>query len=221
MRLTRGLLGEGRFEVPYPPGSNATAGTAAETGEWATARLYGRSNPVNVSHMWVKQRARVDPLSEFNDVDRAWRKRYLAESKLTANDGWSAHVQTMKEYEKAQYNWLRRIGRMPMTLFQNTLISSGMMTHGKAIFTRKALCGVAKGLTGLWIVTYLAINNLNSWESRLGVKMYHNRPDMDPESKYYEDQKARFVREKPDDWYNQGFKKSSMFGQKSSQGWVQ
>jgi len=207
----------------YPAGAGIYPGKPTDTGEWATGRLYGRLNPVNVSHMWVKQRARVDPLAEFNDVDRAWRKRYLAEMKLSPNDGWAAHVQTMKEYEKAQFNWLRRIGRMPMNVFQNAfLINQLGLPHGKAMFVRKALCGTGKALLVLWSITYLGMHNLNCWESRFGVKMFQSRPTMDPDSKYYEDQKALFVKEKPDDWYNQGFKKSPVCGnQKSSQGWVE
>jgi len=192
------------------------AGSAQDYGPHATERLYGRQNPVNVSTMWVKQRARVEPMAEFNNIDRAWRKRYLADLKLTPNDGNRAQIQAMPEYQKAQYNWLRQIGRIPMNYFESFLRNGVGMTHGRAQFARKLLCGYAKGMMVAWGIVYLCVNNTNSWESRIGMKFMQSRPPMDPDSKYYEHQKSLFEREKPDDYYNQGFKKSAIYGKQFS-----
>jgi len=202
---------------PFQPAQGGgSSGRAADYGPHQTDRLYGRQNPINVSTMWVKQRARVDPMAEFNDLDRSWRKRYLADLKLTPNDGYRMQVQAMPEYQKANYNWLRQIGRIPFNVFEKMLRNQVGMTHGRAMVARKCVAGLGKGFAVLWTVIYLCVNNNNSWESRFGVKMMQSKPPMDPDSKYYEHQKSLFVREKPDDWYNQGFKKSPIYGKQLS-----
>ena len=52
---------------------SGTTMSSADHGPHAD-HLYGRKNPVNLSGMWVKQRARVDPMGEFNNLDR-WLKK--------------------------------------------------------------------------------------------------------------------------------------------------
>jgi len=177
--------------------------------------LYGRKNPVNLSGMWVKQRARVDPMAEFNNLDRQWRAQHLKDLKLTPNDGWAAHVQTLSAYEKARYNPIRRLGRIPLNMFEKMLIGSGVR-HGRARLVRTLIAGAGKGLIATWAIIYVSFNSVNSWESRLGWKVYQSKPEMDPNSEYYQSQKSMYSGKGKDDWADWGFKKSTMYGQAHS-----
>ena len=59
----------------------------------------------------------------------------MKDLKLTPNDGWAAHVQTLSAFEKARYNPIRRLGRIPLNMFEKMLISSGVR-HGRARLVR-------------------------------------------------------------------------------------
>ena len=51
--------------------SSPTSGKPVDYGPHADpSGQRGRTNPINVAGLWLKQRARVDPMAEFNDLDR-------------------------------------------------------------------------------------------------------------------------------------------------------
>jgi len=173
----------------------------------------GGSTPVNLTHMWRQQRARVDPVAEFNDTDRKWRQQYLADKKLSHNDGNILQVARMPEFLKERYNIFRRIGRFPLDLFENALIKGGVqLPHAMA--ARRSVGVFSKILLGVWILAWnLNDDNYNNWEYRATPKIHKNKPYMDPDSPYYADMKATFVegRSKPEDYYDNGFKKSTLY----------
>ena len=79
------------------------------------------------------------------------------------------------------------------------------------------IAGAGKGLIATWAIIYVSFNSVNSWESRLGWKVYQTRPEMDPDSEYYQSQKSLFTNGKDKaDWADWGFKKSTMYGQAHS-----
>jgi len=174
---------------------------------------YGIKQPVNLTHVWRQQRARVDPVSEFNDLDRNWRKQYLADKKLTLNDGNKLQVMRMPEYQKARYNIFRRIGRFPLDMLENAMIKGGMQLPA-AMMTRRALGSAGKFMIVVWtVVSLFSDENINNWEGRHTAKFHQNKPVMNPDSKYYADMKAKHVdgKQNPDDFYDNGFRASPLY----------
>ena len=78
------------------------------------------------------------------------------------------------------------------------------------------IAGAGKGLIATWAIIYVSFNSVNSWESRLGWKVYQSKPEMDPNSEYYQSQKSMYSGKGKDDWADWGFKKSTMYGQAHS-----
>ena len=173
--------------------------------------LYGRKNPVNLTSVWNKQRARVDPQAEFNNLDRAWRKQYLLDKKLTANDGNWIQVYQMPEYRKARYNILRRIGRFPLDVMENVMMKAGM-SPPTAYTVRRFSGAMAKTMIFCWVIAFNFNNtNINNWESAGGFKVFQDKPWVDPDGKYYESVKEQTKKVNPNDYYDQGFKSSPLF----------
>jgi len=172
----------------------------------------GVKTPFNLSGAWNKERARVDPMAEFNNLDRNWRAQYLKDKVLSPNDGNMMQVMRMPEFQRERYNIFRRMGRTPLNLFEDALIKGAGVKVPLAMGVRRAIGTAGKFFIGLWIIAWnFNDDNLNSWEHRNAATLFASKPYMDPDSKYYDDMKATHDNKAKDDFYDKGFKSSVLY----------
>jgi len=180
-------------------------------GQWADP-AGGVKTPFNMTGAWNKERARVDPFAEFNDIDRNWRAQYLKDRKLTPNDGNIMQVMRMPEFRRERYNIFRRIGRFPLDKLEDVLIKGAGFKLPAAMGTRRAIGSVAKLFVGLWLLSWnLNDDNINNWEHRAAPSLWVAKPYMDSDSKYYDDMKATHDNKAKDDFNDKGFKSSALY----------
>jgi len=174
---------------------------------------YGVKSPVNLASLWKKQRARVEPTAEFNDLDRNWRKQYLMDQKLTHNDGNILQVFRMPEYRRDRYNIFRRIGRFPLDRLEDAMIKGGVKLP-TAMSIRRGIGALGKVMVVVWTVASLfSDENINNWEFRHTARVYKSMYTVNPNRPDYAEWKAKHIdgRKNPDDFYDLGFKESTLY----------
>ena len=86
-----------------------------------SSQNWGKSN-VGLEGYFDRRNARIDPQAEYNDIDRKWRKKYLASQHLSANDN-KIDLYRNADYKKWRYNIFRRIWRAPLDFVEFNVIS--------------------------------------------------------------------------------------------------
>ena len=165
---------------------------------------YGRSS-MDLQGLFGDQRQRVAP-GLFNDMDRAYRAKYLKMHEVTARDQayHFFYLWDNPEFRKARLNPIRRLWQAPGEAFERAL--RPMMGLKYAFITKWM---VSKGLWALgavWATSYYMLYNSGTWQHQGGWKIHVSKPMTGPNNPHFPKPDPKFERHVASDYFDQSFK---------------
>lgn len=147
------------------------------------ATIYWGEKTVRAESMYQSRYKRLNPDTEFNDLDREWRRKFNRAQNLTINDG-ALDLYQNPDYRKIRFNIFRRIGRTPMDMFEfkflPKLFGKENWRLNKAV--RQGLATTAACLGIVYYFAYYSQYKANDWTRKTGWKVFIGKPHIYPNS---------------------------------------
>lgn len=157
----------------------------------------GGVKPMSIAGRYVSERER---LYEMTDAERAFRKQWLNDQILSANE-----PKKVPEMYKAYYNPIRRFYRWPLDKLQTKLEPA--LGYTSAYLLRYFTGKVAMGIVGVYAAAYYWKYNSNNWMRKAGWKAKYSKLATDIGDKDYPKVSDR---SKPSDYADRGFSKNTL-----------
>lgn len=151
-------------------------------------------------------RRRVAP-GLYNDMDRAWRQKYLQTNMWTKKDMsyHFFHLWDNQDYRKARLNVFRRVWQAPGEAFERALRPKLGMEY--ALLTKIAVSKSMWGVAFAWFCAYQYMYNRGDWTKQGGFRSITSKPMTSPNMESFPLANPEFERHDVSDYYDQGFKK--------------
>lgn len=129
----------------------------------------GGVKPISIAGRLTSERERLVGMS---DAERAFRKQWLQDQLLSANE-----PRKVPEIYKTLYNPIRRFYRWPLDKLQ--VLMEPVLGYQTSYLIRYFAGKSALAIAGLYWFTYYAKYNSNDWTSKSGWKVKQSRKAVD------------------------------------------
>jgi len=163
--------------------------------------------PTDSSGLFADKRQRVAP-GLFNDMDRAYRAKFLKAQHLSARDQ-AYHLFYLwdnPEFRKARLNPLRRVWQAPGEAFERALRPAFGLKN--AFLTKWCLSKSLWSLAAVWFGSYYFLYSKGDWTRSGGMRAFTSKPMTSPNNPHFPKPDPTLERHEPSDYYNLGFKES-------------